>query len=116
MVVSQGHIVAGMYLDGVLRTFDFLPYRQKAYKDFKPIDDLTAAAHYYNNLGAEALLGRRPRRAPRELLDDRHPHRAPLRQGDQQPGGRPGPRRPAGEGAGALPAGARDQPRTTRRS
>src|SRR3954452_5600314 len=56
MVVSQGHIVAGMYLDGVLRTFDFLPYRQKAYREFKPIDDLTAAAHYYNNLGAEALL------------------------------------------------------------
>jgi tetratricopeptide (TPR) repeat protein len=57
MVVSQGHIVAGMYLDGVLRTFDFLPYRQKAYKEFNPVDDLTAAAHYYNNLGAEALLG-----------------------------------------------------------
>jgi len=56
MVVSQGHIVAGMYLDGVLRTFDFLPYRQKAYREFKPVDDLTAAAHYYNNLGAEALL------------------------------------------------------------
>ena len=56
MVVSQGHIVAGMYLDGVLRTFDFLPYRRKAYKEFKPIDDLTAAAHYYNNLGAEALM------------------------------------------------------------
>jgi tetratricopeptide (TPR) repeat protein len=56
MVVSQGHIVAGMYIDGVLRTFDFLPYRQKAYKSFNPINDLTAAAHYYNNLGAEALL------------------------------------------------------------
>jgi hypothetical protein len=34
-----------MYLDGVLRTFDFLPYRQKAYREFKPIDDLTAAAN-----------------------------------------------------------------------
>jgi tetratricopeptide (TPR) repeat protein len=56
MVVSQGHIVAGMYLDGELKTYDFLPYRPKAYKDFKPIDDLTAAAHYYNNLGAEALM------------------------------------------------------------
>jgi tetratricopeptide (TPR) repeat protein len=56
MVVSQGHIVAGLYIDGVLRPFDFLPYRRKAYRDFKPIDDLTAAAHYYNNLGAEALL------------------------------------------------------------
>lgn len=67
MVVSQGHIVAGMYLDGVLRTFDFLPYRRKAYRDFKPIDDLTAAAHYYNNLGAEALLGGNLERAE-ELL------------------------------------------------
>lgn len=56
LVVSQGHIVAGLYLEGELETFDFLPYRPKAYRDFKPIDDLTAAAHYYNNLGAEALL------------------------------------------------------------
>jgi tetratricopeptide (TPR) repeat protein len=67
MVVSQGHIVAGMYLDGVLRTFDFLPYRQKAYREFNPIDDLTAAAHYYNNLGAEALLAGNLERA-RELI------------------------------------------------
>jgi Flp pilus assembly protein TadD len=56
MVVSQGHIVAGMYLDGELKTYDFLPYRPKAYKKFKPIDDVTAAAHFYNNLGAEALM------------------------------------------------------------
>lgn len=56
MVVSRGHIVAGMYVDGELKTYDFLPYRAKAYKDFHPIDDITAAAHYYNNLGAEALL------------------------------------------------------------
>ena len=56
MVVSQGHIVAGMYLSGELQTYDFLPYRPKAYRDFNPIDDLQAAAHYYNNLGAEALL------------------------------------------------------------
>lgn len=55
-VVSQGHIVAGAYLDGELSTFDFLPYQAKAYRAFAPIDDLTATAHYYNNLGAEALL------------------------------------------------------------
>lgn len=67
MVVSQGHIVAGMYIDGVLRPFDFLPGRRKAYREFNPIDDLTAAAHYYNNLGAEALLGGDLARA-RELL------------------------------------------------
>jgi tetratricopeptide (TPR) repeat protein len=56
VVVSQGHIVAGMYVDGELSTFDFLPYQTKAYRDFKPITDLMAVAHYYNNLGAEALL------------------------------------------------------------
>ncbi len=56
MVLSQGHIVAGMYVNGDLRTFDFLPYRPKSYKQFKPIDDLTAAAHHYNNLAAEALI------------------------------------------------------------
>lgn len=56
VVVSQGHIVAGMTVDGELSTFDFLPYRPKGYRDFKPIDDLTAMAHYYNNLGAEALM------------------------------------------------------------
>ncbi|MEM6453671.1 MAG: tetratricopeptide repeat protein [Acidobacteriota bacterium] len=55
-VVSRGHIVAGMYVKGELRTFDFLPYAPKAYKDFNPVDDLTASAHHYNNLGAEALL------------------------------------------------------------
>jgi tetratricopeptide (TPR) repeat protein len=56
VVVSQGHIVAGMSVDGQLSTFDFLPYQAKAYRDFKPIDDLTAIAHFYNNIGAEALL------------------------------------------------------------
>ncbi len=67
MVVSQGHIVAGLYLDGALATYDFLPYRPKAYRDFKPIDDRTAAAHYFNNLGAEALLSGEPEKA-QELL------------------------------------------------
>lgn len=56
VVLSQGHIVAGMYVDGELRTYDFLPYEPKSYRDFDPIDDVTAMAHYYNNLGAEALL------------------------------------------------------------
>ena len=57
MVLSQGHIVAGVNVGGKLRTYDFLPYTAKSYRDFKPIDDLTATAHFYNNLGAEALLG-----------------------------------------------------------
>ncbi len=56
VVVSRGHIVAGINVDGQLSTYDFLPYRPKSYRDFKPIDDLTAMAHYYNNLGAEDLM------------------------------------------------------------
>jgi tetratricopeptide (TPR) repeat protein len=68
MVVSQGHIVAGMYLEGELKTYDFLPFRPKAYKAFNPIDDLRAAAHYYNNLGAEALMAGDLEKA-RQLLE-----------------------------------------------
>ena len=55
-VLSQGHIVAGLMVQGKMRTYDFLPYRAKSYRSFAPIDDLTATAHYYNNLGAEALI------------------------------------------------------------
>ncbi len=99
MVVSQGHIVAGMYLDGELKTYDFLPYRPKAYKAFNPIDDLTAAAHYYNNLGAEALMAGDLETRPR-AAGHRHPHRAAVRQGDQQPRRLPGARRRARGGPG----------------
>lgn len=67
MVLSQGHIVAGLFVAGTLRTFDFLPYRPKSYKDFHPIDDLKATAHYYNNLGAEALIAGDPERAQGSL-------------------------------------------------
>ena len=67
VVVSRGHIVAGMYIDGDLSTFDFLPYSPKSYRDFNPIDDLAAMAHYYNNLGAEALMEERFEDAERYL-------------------------------------------------
>jgi Tfp pilus assembly protein PilF len=67
VVLSQGHIVAGMYVDGELRTYDFLPYQPKSYRDFDPIDDITAMAHYYNNLGAEALLAGDLETAGRDL-------------------------------------------------
>ena len=56
VVVSRGHIVGGMYVDGEMATYDFLPYRPKSYRDFEPISDLAATGHYYNNLGAEALM------------------------------------------------------------
>ena len=67
MVISQGHIVAGLYIGGDLKTYDFMPYRVKSYRDFEPIDDLTATAHYYNNLGAEALLAGQDEEAGRFL-------------------------------------------------
>src|SRR4029079_3357108 len=68
MVVSQGHIVAGMYLDGELKTYDFLPNRPKAYRAFHPLDDSQAAGHYYNHICAEALLqGDLPR--ARQLIE-----------------------------------------------
>jgi len=56
LVISEGHIVAGMYLDGKLKTYDFIPNGEKTYRRFKPVSDLTAVAHYYTNLGAEALI------------------------------------------------------------
>lgn len=56
VVVSRGHIVAGMFVNGEMATYDFLPYRPKSYRDFRPITDLAATGHYYNNLGAEALM------------------------------------------------------------
>lgn len=56
LVLSQGHMVAGMHVNGELRTYDFLPYRAKSYRNFAPIDDITAAAHFYNNLAAEAMI------------------------------------------------------------
>lgn len=55
-VVSQGHIVAGLSVGGELEIYDFMPESPKSYRKFKPIDDLLATAHYFNNLGAEALL------------------------------------------------------------
>jgi len=66
-VLSQGHIVAGMYVKGILKTYDFLPYRPKGYRGFSPIEDLAATAHYYNNLAAEAMLDDDLRKAGEHL-------------------------------------------------
>ncbi len=55
-VVSHGHIVAGLMIDGELETFDFLPYRAKSYRQLEPLGDLRGVAHFYSNVGAEALI------------------------------------------------------------
>lgn len=66
-VISHGHIVAGLRIEGDLSTFDFLPYRPKSYRDFQPITDLKATAHFYNNLAAEALIAGDPATALRHV-------------------------------------------------
>lgn len=63
VVISRGHIVAGLRIDAQLATFDFLPYPTRSYRDLEPITDLQAMAHYYNNLGAEALMAGRDQEA-----------------------------------------------------
>jgi tetratricopeptide (TPR) repeat protein len=55
-VVRSTHVVGGLVLDGELRTIDFLPDRDKRYRSLKIISDQRAVAHYYNDVGAEALL------------------------------------------------------------
>lgn len=55
-VVRSTHVVGGVMIDGVLRTIDFLPDRDKRYRRLSAISDDRATAHYYNAIGAEAML------------------------------------------------------------
>ena len=55
-VVRSTHVVGGVVIDGVLRTVDFLPDREKRYRRLSPISDTRATAHYYNAIAAEAML------------------------------------------------------------
>jgi tetratricopeptide (TPR) repeat protein len=59
MVVSRGHVVVGVVVEGRLRLVDFLPDAPPEYRAYRVVDDLRAAAHFYNNLAAEALLAER---------------------------------------------------------
>ena len=110
VVVSRGHIVAGMYVDGEMATYDFLPYRPKSYRDFRPITDLAATGHYYNNLGAEALMGG-DLDGRGALAGHRRPADARLRQGDQQLRHRPAPAGPARRRGPGPGGGSRTPPR-----
>lgn len=55
-VVRSTHVVGGTMMDGRLRTVDFLPDRDKRYRRLTIINDARATAHYYNAIGAEAML------------------------------------------------------------
>ena len=110
MVVSQGHIVAGMYIDGELHTFDFLPYRAEGLQGVQADRRPDRRGPLLQQPRRRGAARRRPRPRPRAARH-RHPHRPPLRQGDQQPGRGPGA---AGEPEKALETyqrGLADQPR-----
>lgn len=73
-VVRSTHIVggvggeskAGLAVYAQLRTVDFYPNRPKRYRSLRIISDQRAIAHYYNGVGAEAMLDGELERA--ELL------------------------------------------------
>lgn len=55
-IVRSTHVVGGVVIGGELRTVDFLPDRDKRYRQLRIISDQRALAHYYNGTGAEAML------------------------------------------------------------
>jgi tetratricopeptide (TPR) repeat protein len=55
-VVRSTHVVGGVMIGNELRTVDFVPDRPKTYRRLRVLDDAEAAAHYFNAVGAEALL------------------------------------------------------------
>lgn len=55
-VVRSTHVVGGVMIGTELRTVDFAPDRPKTYRKLRVLDDTEAAAHYFNAVGAEALL------------------------------------------------------------
>lgn len=55
-VVRSTHVIGGVWIDGKLRTVDFLPDRDKSYRRMTVVSDDRATAQYYNSTGAEAML------------------------------------------------------------
>jgi tetratricopeptide (TPR) repeat protein len=55
-VVRSTHVVGGVNLGTELRTIDFMPDRPKVYRRLRVLTDRQATAHYFNAIGAEALL------------------------------------------------------------
>lgn len=55
-VVRSTHVVGGVVLGRELKTVDFVPDRPKIYRKLRILSDEEATAHYFNAVGAEALL------------------------------------------------------------
>jgi tetratricopeptide (TPR) repeat protein len=57
-IVRTTHIIAGVDVSGNTMYVDFLPRREKSYRQLRPISDRRAAALFYNALATEAMLGK----------------------------------------------------------
>ncbi|MEM7349626.1 MAG: tetratricopeptide repeat protein [Acidobacteriota bacterium] len=55
VVVRNQHMVVEVEIENGRQTVDFLPEAEKRYRAVRRISDERALAHYYNNLGVEAL-------------------------------------------------------------
>lgn len=55
-VVRTTHVIGGVNVGGSMMYVDFLPRREKPYRQLKPISDRRAAALFYNALATEAML------------------------------------------------------------
>jgi len=68
-IVRTTHVIAGVDVSGNRMYVDFLPRREKAYRQLRPISDRRAAALFYNALATEAMLAKDHEVASSYFLD-----------------------------------------------
>jgi len=65
VIVRNQHMIVEVEIENGHKVVDFLPEAEKRYRAVRRISDERALAHYYNNLGVEALAVNEPQRALR---------------------------------------------------
>ena len=65
IIVRNQHMIVEVEIENGHEVVDFLPEAEKRYRAVRRISDERALAHYYNNLGVEALAAKDPERALR---------------------------------------------------
>ena len=65
VIVRNQHMIVEVEIENGHKVVDFLPEAEKRYRVVRRISDERALAHYYNNLGVEALAANDPQRALR---------------------------------------------------
>ncbi len=69
IVVRNLHMVVEVEFDNGYQIVDFLPEAEKRYRSIKRIGDMRALAHYYNNLGVDAMAAGDLEQARRAFSD-----------------------------------------------